>query len=163
MLKRYLSLISLLLFMLLASCASVQYSQQITEQKTIPQVAVNVSYKEEGIYQVEVANNLPDAIALQWKSSAYVNTNGKTIRLIHIENLDAFPETTPVEQKSVLIAPGVKLKLYFVGESWIDFARRGVTPRPKDTTSTAKIYLAFEIQGKKIYWKGEVNFLPEND
>jgi len=163
MLKRYLSLISLLAFILLASCTSVQYSQQIAEQKSIPQVAVKVSYKDDGIYQVEVANNFPHTIALQWNSSAYVNTNGKTIRLIHIESLDAFPETTPVEQKPVLIAPSVRLKMYFVGESWIDFARRGVTPRPKDTTSTAKIYLAFEIQGKKVYWKGEVNFLPEKN
>ena len=151
--------------MLLAGCAgvpgSVQYQPLVTEQKSIPQVSVTVSYKEDGIYQVEVDNGLRETISLQWNNSAYLNTGGDTTRLIHIPNLDRFPDETPAEQLPSPIARGARLETYFVGESWIDFSRRGVTPRPKDIENKAKIYLSFNIRGKRVYWTGDVTFVPD--
>jgi hypothetical protein len=152
----------LILIVLLAGCAGAKYSQLITEQKTIPRVLVKVSHKADGIYQVEVHNNLPGTISLQWNSSAYLNTGGDTVRLIHLENVDVFPETVPVQQLPTPIARGGRLKAYFVGDSWMDYARRGVTPKPMESRNKANIYLAFQIEGKRVYWKGVVTFLPVN-
>jgi len=163
MLKRYWRLTGFVIVMLLAGCSGIKYSQNITEQKVIPQVSVNIEYKEGGIYQLEVDNDLAGSIALQWNSSAYLNTSGGTIRLIHVENMDAFPESVPVEQESSLIAHGLKFKTYFVGESWMDYARRGVTPQPQDSEKKAMIFLAFIIDGKRVYWKGEVSFHSNNE
>ena len=158
MLRPYWKWAGLVVAVLFAGCASVKYSLLVTEQKLIPQVSVKVSYIDNGIYQVEVDSKLPDAIALQWNSSAYLNTSGGTVRIIHIEDVDKFPEQTPVEQQPSAIVQAKKLKTYFVGESWIDYARRGVTPKPRDSVKKAMIYLAFDIDGKRVYWKGEVFF-----
>lgn len=160
MFRRYGGLAGLFFIALLASCASVKYSPVVTEQKSIPDVSVKVSYQDEGIYQVLVFNDTTDSIFLQWNSSAYVNTGGDAVRLIHIQDVDNFPESTPAEQMPSPLARGTRLKTWFVGESWIDYARRGATPRPKDSESKAGIYLAFNIKGKKVYWKGEVSFVP---
>lgn len=154
---RYLA--GLLLVTLMAGCASTQYSQQVTDQKTIPNVLVTVSYRDNGVYQVKVANKLPVNIELLWDSSAYLTTGGVTVRLINLQDKDSFPDDAKMAQVSTAIAAGEKVKIYFVGESWIDFARRGVTPRPKDSLTKAKIYLAFNIDGKRIYWKGDVAFV----
>lgn len=149
----------------LAGCAGMmggeKYQPLVVEQKSIPQVSVKVSYKEVGIYQVQVESDVPETISLLWDSSAYLNTSGDTIRLLHMESMDDFPQDTTQLQIPSVIRRGERFRTFFVGESWIDFSRRGVTPRPKDTASTAKIYLAFEMQGKKIYWKGEVSFAPQ--
>ena len=158
MLRPYWKWAGLVVAVLFAGCASVKYSLLVTEQKLIPQVSVKVSYIDNGIYQVEVDSKLPDAITLQWNSSAYLNTSGGTVRIIHIEDVDTFPEQTPVEQEPSAIVHAKKLKTYFVGESWIDYARRGVTPKPRDSVKKAMIYLAFDIDGKRVYWKGEVSF-----
>ena len=160
MFRRYRGLAGLFLVALLASCAGVKYSPVVTEQKSIPDVSVIVSYQADGIYQVQVVSDLPGMISLLWNSSAYVNTGGDAVRLIHIPDVDNFPDLAPVTQASSTIARGAKFKTYFVGESWIDYARRGVTPRPKDSESKASIYLAFNIKDKKVYWKGEVSFVP---
>lgn len=160
MFRSYRGLAGLLVAVLLAGCASVKYSPVVTEQKSIPDVSVSVSYKADGIYQVQVVSDLPGRINLLWNSSVYVNTGGDAVRLIHIPDVDNFPDVAPVEQTSSNITRGVKLKTFFVGESWIDYSRRGVTPRPRDSENKAGIYLAFDIKGKKIYWKGEVSFVP---
>jgi hypothetical protein len=165
MLRRYAALTALLFVTLLTGCAglpdSVKYQPHVTAQKTIPELTVTVTYKADGIYLVQVVNSLPDAVSLQWSNSAYVNTGGDTTRLIHIPNLDRFPDETPAEQLPSPIARGARLKTYFVGESWIDYSRRGVSPRPKDSESKAKIYLLFNIRDKRVYWTGEVTFVPE--
>jgi hypothetical protein len=165
MYRRYPGLGGLLLATLLAGCAglfdSVKYHPLITEQKSIPRVSVIVSYKADGIYQVEVRNNLSATISLQWSSSAYVNTGGDTVRLIHIANPDSIPADTSLVQTPSPIRRGEKFKTYFVGESWIDYSRRGVSPRPKESGSKAKIYLSFNIRDKRVYWTGEVTFVPE--
>lgn len=145
---------------LLAGCASMEFSPHVTEKKFIPDVSVTVSYQEDGIYLVQVYNETKDSISLQWSDSAYVNTGGDAVRLINIQNLNDFPEGVPVAQAPSKIVRGMRLKTWFVGESWIDYARRGVTPRPKVSESKAGIYLAFNIKGKKTYWKGEVSFMP---
>lgn len=151
--------------MLLAGCAelpgSVQYQPLVTEQKSIPQVSVTVSYKEDGIYQVEVDNDLPGTISLQWNSSTYVNTGGDATQLIHIQNLDNFPANVPKKQIPSPIASGARLNTHFVGESWIDFARRVVSPRPRDAENKARIYLSFNIKGKLVYWTGDVAFVAD--
>ena len=163
--RRYPGLAGLLLASLLAGCTGlfggVKYHPVITEQKSIPHVSVVVSYKADGIYQVQVRNNLSASVSLLWSSSAYVNTGGDTTRLIHVPNLNNFPADTSVVQIPSPIRRGGKFKTYFVGESWIDYSRRGVSPRPKDSESKAKIYLSFNIRDKRVYWTGEVTFVPE--
>jgi hypothetical protein len=160
MFRRYSGLACAILATLLAGCVSVKYSPVVTAQKTIPGVAVKVSYKADGIYQVQVVSNLRGKISLLWNNSAYRNTAGDAVRLIQITDPEHFPDAIPKQQAPSLIARGVNFKTYFVGETWLDFARRGVSPRPKDSEGKAGIYLAFSIKGKKVYWKGEVNFVP---
>jgi hypothetical protein len=149
----------LLAIYLLSACASNKFNPVVAEQKTINDVSVKVIYKADGLYQVQVLNNLPDTINLLWNISAYVNTTGDTTRLIHISDSDQFPETTPLEQVPWAIVRGAKLSTYFVGESWLDYARRGVSPKPKSSKGVAKLFLAFEIKGKRTYWTGEVAFV----
>lgn len=166
MFMRYSGITGLCIASLLAGCAglpdSVHYRPVVTEQKSIPLVAVTVSHRADGIYQVQVHNSLPGTVSLQWNNSAYLNTGGDTTRLIHIPDLDRIPDDTPAEQLPSRIARGARLKTYFVGESWIDYARRGVMPRPRDVESKAKIYLSFNINGKRVYWTGDVTFVPDN-
>jgi hypothetical protein len=163
--RRYPGLAGLILATLLAGCTGLfgsgKYHPVVTAQKSIPRVSVIVSYKADGIYQVEVRNNLSASIRLQWSSSAYVNTGGDTVRLIHIANLNSIPADTSVVQTPSVIKRGEKFKTYFAGESWIDYSRRGVSPRPRDSGSKAKIYLSFNIRDKRVYWTGEVTFVPE--
>jgi len=165
MLMRNSGITGLFIVGLLAGCAglsdSTHYRPVVTEQKSIPHVAVTVSHKADGIYQVQVNNSLPETVSLQWNNSAYVNTGGDTTRLIHIQNLDRFPDDAPAEQLPSRIARGARLKTYFVGESWIDYARRGVMPRPRDVENKARIYLSFNINDKRIYWTGDVTFVPD--
>ena len=144
---------------MLAGCASVKYSPLATEQKSIPHVSVTVSYKIDGIYQLQVHNKLHRSIILEWNSSAYVNTGGDAVRLIHIQDADSIPDEIPPNQMPTPVASSAKLKTYFVGESWIDYARRGVTPRPRDSEKKAKIYIAFNINGKRVYWTADVTFI----
>lgn len=162
--RRCRSLTGLLSASLLAGCAGIFSSEHflplVTEQKHIPDVSVIVSHKADGIYQVQVLSKLPGTISLQWNGSVYVNTAGEAVRLIHIPNLDNFPDRAPTAQTPSAISRRVRFNTHFAGESWLDFARRGVTPRPKDKENKARIYLAFEIKGKRVYWKGEVAFLP---
>ena len=174
MFRRYSGLMGLVLATLLAGCAglpgsvaelsgSVKYRPVVTEQKSIPQLAVTVIHRAGGVYQVQVDNALPDAISLQWSNSVYVNTSGGAVRLIQMKNVDAFPDDPTLEQLASPIARGARLKTYFVGESWIDYARRGVMPRPRDVESKAKIYLAFNIKDKRVYWTGDVTFIPDKE
>ena len=165
MFRRSPGLAGLLLATLLAGCTglfgSVKYNPVIAEQKSIPHVPVVVSYRADGVYQVQVRNNLPVNIRLLWSSSAYVNTGSDTTRLVHIPNLDNFPADTSAVQIPSLVRRGEIFKTYFVGESWIDYSRRGVSPRPKDSGSKAKIYLLFNIRDKHVYWTGDVTFVPD--
>ena len=92
MFRRYRGLAGLFLVTLLAGCAGVKYSPVVTEQKSIPDVSVIVSYQADGIYQVQVVSDLPGMISLLWNSSAYVNTGGDAVRLIHIPDVDNFPD-----------------------------------------------------------------------
>lgn len=145
---------------LLAGCASTKYSPLVSELKPIPGVSVKVSHQTDGIYEVQIHNNSRDNIALLWNGSAYVNTGGNAVRLIQIQNINDFPQGVPLVQAPSIITRASSLTTWFVGESWIDYARRGVTPRPKDSEGKAGIYLGFNIKGKKVYWKGEVSFVP---
>ena len=153
---RYCRLVGLLLAAMFAGCGGMgnpAYQQVITEQKSIPQVSVKVSYKADGVYQVWVENELPDSINLLWDSSAYLLTGGDSVRVIQMEKIDAFPEEIKMAQENSVIASGERLKSYFVGERWLDYVSHGVTPRPKDKESKARIFIAFEIKGKRVYWK----------
>lgn len=154
------SVAGVVLLALQPGCVSTQYSQLVTERKPIPRVSVTTSYKAAGVYQVEVVNNTRNTITLLWNSSAYLNTSGETIRLVHLENAEVLPEVPPLLQRPSAIRRRGKLKTYFAGESWLDYSRRGVAPKPKNSDKKAVIYLAFEIEGKRIYWKGEVTFSP---
>ena len=155
--------LTILAVLALAGCTgllgSTKHQPVITELKAISQVSVNVSYKADGVYQVRVDNDQPDKIILEWDSSAYLNTGGETVRLIQMDNAEAFPDDVRMAQTQSFIAPGERFKTFFVGESWMDYARRGVTPRPKTREGKAMLFLAFDIKGKRMYWKGEIAFV----
>ncbi len=150
----------ILLAILLAACAGPGFEPVVTLLKPIDQVQVSVGYQAGAIYQVQIANELPDEISLVWNESVYVNTGGDATRLIHIASPQDLDQAPTPEQKHSAVAAHGRLRTEFVGESWIDYARRGVTPRPLYSDKKAKIYLSFHIHGKQVYWRAEVSFVP---
>lgn len=159
MFKPYLTATLLMLATLLGGCVSPKYEPVVALLKPIDNVRVYVSFKADAIYRVQVVNELPDEISLVWNESVYVNTAGDATRLIHIATPEDIDKTPTPEQKPSLIAGRGRLQTDFVGESWIDYSRRGVIPRPRDSDKKAKIYLSFHIKGKQEYWRAEVGFV----
>ena len=185
MFKSYLAMISVLAALLLAACAEPpkvinegaqvqkknevvreekkkepEFEQVITVLKPIGKVPISVSYQGGAFYHVEVNNTLPNVINLVWDESAYVNTKGESVRMLHILKKSDLPRDPPAQQASSPIAPNSQLQADFIGESWLDAARRGATPQPKDRFRKARIHLAFNINGKRVKWQGEVTFIP---
>jgi hypothetical protein len=160
MIRHLLSVTIFVLAILQAGCAGTQYEPAIAPFASIDKVQVSISYKRDGIYQVQVVNNLPAPISLIWDESVYVNTAGIGTKLIHIPTQQDLDKSPPHTQKPSTIAPHGRLQTEFVGESWIDYARRGVTPRPRDVAKKAKIDLTFSINGKRAHWRAEVGFTP---
>lgn len=146
---------------LLNNRKEVEYEQVVTVLKPIERVPVTVSYQGGVFYRVKVANNLPTSIKLLWDESDYVNTSGESVRLIHIVDRQKLPGNLQSQQADSPIAPGSQLQVDFAGESWIELARRGGTPRPRYSSRKARIYLFFDINGKRVDWRGEVVFVPK--
>ena len=141
-----------------ASLRKEEYKQQVTVLKPIEGVSVLVSYQGGAIYRVQVNNTLSRVINLVWDESAYVNTHGESIRLIHLPRRGDLARDPPAQQAALPIAPGTQLQTEFIGESWLDSARRGAMPTPKDGLKKARLYLTFNIKGKHVLWRGEVTF-----
>ena len=185
MFKSYLAMISVLAALLLAACAGPpkvisegaqvqkknevvreekkkepEFEQVVTVLKPIVKVPILVSYQGGAFYHVEVNNTLPTVINLLWDESAYVNTRGESVRILHVQRKGDLSRDPPAQQASPPIAPDSHFQADFIGESWLDFARRGATPRPKDGLRKARIYLSFNINGRRVEWQGEVTFIP---
>lgn len=167
MLKPYLAITGVLAAMLLVGCATfhkkdkeAEYEQVITVFRPVKSVPIIVSYQGGAFYRVQVNNTLPTAINLVWDESAYVTTTGGAVRILHIQNKNDLPRYPPAQQASSSIPPKSQLQADFTGEDWLDCARRGCTPQPKEGLKNARIYLAFNIKGKRVRWQGEIAFVP---
>lgn len=163
MLKSYLAISAVLAATLLVGCATIQkagYEQIVTELRRIESLPITVSYQGGAFYRVHLNNTLPDGISLIWDESAYVTTTGKTIRLLHIPNKSDLPQYPPAQQDASLITPNSQFQALFTGEEWLDCAKRGCTPQPKDSLKNPRIYLAISIKGKRFRWQGEITFVP---
>lgn len=151
----------------LAGCAGfssrkkVEYEQVVTVLKPIEKVPITVSFEGDMFYRVKVSNTLPVSINLLWDESAYVNTSGESVRLIRILDKQNLPSNLNLHQADSPIAPVSELQADFAGESWIEFARRGGIPKPRDTFRKARIHLFFNINGKRVDWRGEIAFVPK--
>ena len=172
----YLAVMSMLAAALLTGCAGLQniknepvsrqnkkepeFAQVVTVSKPIAGVPISVSYLGGAFYHVEVSNTLPTVINLLWDESAYVNTKRESVRILHIPKKTDLSRDPPAQQASPPIAPGSQFQADFIGESWLDAARRGVTPQPKDSLRKARIYLSFNIKGRRVEWEGEIAFIP---
>ncbi|HYR05571.1 MAG TPA: hypothetical protein VEP71_02715 [Gallionella sp.] len=136
------------------------YNQVVTVLKPIEKVPVAVSFQEGAFYRVKVVNSLPVTINLLWDESTYVNTSGESVRIIRVLDRRKLPGNPKLPQADSPIAPGSQLQADFAGESWIELVRHGGTPKPRDTFRKARINLLFNINGKRIDWRGEVAFVP---
>lgn len=164
MLKPYLAISGVLSATLLIGCTALhkaaEYEQIVTVARPVKSVPVTVSYQGGAFYRVQVSNTLPTAINLVWDESAYVTTTRESIRILHIRDKNSLPQYPPAQQASSLIPPDSKFQADFTGEEWLDCARRGCTPQPRNGLKNARIYLAFNIKGKQVRWQGEVAFVP---
>jgi len=136
------------------------YDQVVTALKPIEKVPVAVSFQDGAFYRVKVSNTLPVTINLLWDESTYVNTGGESVRLIRVLDRHNLPEHLQLPQADSPIAPGSQLQADFAGENWIEFVRRGGTPKPRENFRKARINLLFNINGKRVDWRGEVAFVP---
>lgn len=159
----------LLVATLLCGCAWLtplkkepQYEQIVTVLKPVEKVPITISFEDGKFYRVQVQNTLPTTISLMWDESTYVNTRRESIRVIRIPNRKNLPLHPHRQQADSPIAPGSQLQADFMGESWIDLARSGSVPKPKDNFKKARIYLVFNIKGKRVEWQGEVAFVTKN-
>lgn len=137
-----------------------EIGQVVTVLRPISGVPVSVTYLGGALYHLEVSNALTTMINLVWDESAYVDTKGESIRILHIQKKNDLTRDPPAQQASPPIAPDSRFQADFMGESWLDAARRGVTPLPRDGNRKARLYLAFSIKGKRVEWQGEIAFVP---
>lgn len=152
-------LAGLLLLSLLAACAAPKYEPQVTVRKPVDRLHVYLRLQDNATYQVQVVNESRHVVSLVWNESVYVNTAGDATRLIHVERTADLDHAPTPQQAPSVIGPHGRLQTEFVGESWIDYARRGVMPRPRESDRKAKIYLSFRMKHKQMYWRAEVRFV----
>lgn len=136
------------------------YDQVVAVLKPIEKVPVAVSFQGGAFYRVKVSNTLPVTINLLWDESTYVNTGGESVRLIRVLDRRNLPDHLQLPQADSPIAPNSQLQADFAGENWIELARRGGTPKPRESFRKARINLLFDINGKRVDWRGEIAFVP---
>lgn len=139
------------------STAATEYTQTITVLKPIEGVPITVTYQGNAVYRVLARNALPGVITLMWDKSAYVTTQGESIRLLHLPMGRSLREA-PAQQAESPIAPGSQLVANFTGEIWLEYTRSGAAPQPKDSTRKARLFLSFSNKGKRVAWHGEIAF-----
>ena len=93
-----------------------------------------------------------------WDKSAYVTTQGESLRLLHLPTGRQL-SAAPAQQAESPIAPGSQLVADFTGETWLEYSRSGAAPQPKDNTKKARLFLSFNIKGKRVAWHGEIAFV----
>ena len=184
MLKRYPAISSVLSAMLLIGCAALhkaapvveqketghktedkeehkaEYEQIVAVRKPVKGVPVTVSYQGGALYRVQVNNNLKTPISLEWDECAYATTAKESVRLIHIQSRNDLPPHPPAQQASSPILPNSQFNADFTGESWLDCVKRNCSPQPVNGIKNARMYLVFNIKGKRVKWQGEVAFVP---
>lgn len=167
MLKPYLAISGVLSATLLVGCATLhktehkaEFEQLVTVSIPVKSVPVIVSYQGGALYRVQVNNTLSTAISLVWDESTYVTTTGESVRILRIQDKNDLPRYPPAQQASSHISPQSQFQADFTGENWLDCARRDCAPQPKDNLKNARIYLTFDIKGKRVRWQGEVAFAP---
>ncbi len=167
--NKFLRLIALIFAaILLSGCANllkqkktVEYQQVVTTLKPIDGVWVDVSYQGGVFYRVQVKNSLSSPIRLIWDHSSYVSTSAQSVRLVRILDRNHLPDNPRLPQADSPIAQGSQFSSDFVGESWLKLARSGATPKPRDGFKKARIYLYFDIKGRRVDWQGEVVFVQK--
>ena len=166
--KSYIAVAMLAVTVMLAGCAGlhnnrkeVEYEQIVTELKPIEKVPITVSFEGGVFYRVRVDNTLPVSINLLWDESTYVNTGGESVRMIRVLDRQNLPANLHLPQADSPIAPASTLQADFAGENWIEFARRGGTPKPRAAFKKSRIHLFFDIKGKRVDWRGENAFVPK--
>jgi len=140
---------------------AVEYDQLITVLKPIDNIPISVIFESGVRYRVHVKNTSGSLVKLVWDDSAYVSTSGQSIRLIRLYGSE-FPENLHAQQPSSPIAPHSELQAVFSGDRWIELAKEGGIPKPKDVFRKGRIYLMFDIKGKRVDWQGEVAFVAKN-
>ena len=138
----------------------IALEQTVTVSSPVKNIPITVSYLGGVFYHVQVNNTLPIAINLAWDESTYVTTSGASVRILHVPNKNDLPQYPPAQQVSSAIPPNSQFQADFTGEDWLDCARRNCKPQPKNSVRNARIYLAFNIKGKRVRWQGEVSFAP---
>lgn len=136
------------------------HEQVVAVLKPIEKVPVAVSFQDGAFFRVKVKNNLPVTIKLLWDESTYVNTSGESVRIIRVPDRQNLPDNTSLPQADSPIASGSQMQADFAGESWIGLVRRGGTPKPREDFRKARINLLFNINGRRVDWRGEVAFAP---
>lgn len=137
-----------------------EYVQVVTVLKPIEGVPVLVSYQGNAVYRVQAGNTLPGVVNLLWDESAYVTTRGESVRILHLPGAGRSLREPPAQQAESPIAPGSQLTADFTGENWLEFSRSGAAPQPKDGSKKARLFLTFNIKGKRVEWRGEIAFQP---
>ena len=140
--------------------AKPEYTQVITVAKPIKGISISVSYLGGAIYRVQVNNNLQSEIKLMWDESAYATTTKESIRLFHVQDKNNLPQHPPGQQTPSSIPPNAQFQADFTGDDWLACIRAGCSPQPRNNAKGARIYLAFNIKGKKTKWQGEIAFVP---
>lgn len=158
----------LLVAALLSGCAwfpqlkkEPEHEHIVAVLKPIEKVPVTVSFEGGMFYHVQVQNTLPTTISLVWDESSYINTRKESVRVVRIPDRKNLPPHPRQKQADSPIAPDSQLQADFMGESWIELARSGGLPKPKDNFKKARIYLVFNIKGKRVDWQGEVTFVAK--
>ncbi len=138
--------------------SAAEYTQIITVLKPIEGMPITITYQGNAVYRVLVKNTRPGVVNLMWDQSAYVTTQGESIRLLHLPGWGRTLHEPPAQQAESPIAPGAELDADFTGETWLEFSRSGNPPQPKDSSKKARLFLSFKIKGKRVAWHGEIAF-----
>ncbi|MDH4284011.1 MAG: hypothetical protein OEV35_01700 [Gallionellaceae bacterium] len=137
-----------------------EFAQVITVAKPVKSVPITVSYLGGALYRVQVSNNLQSEIKLMWDQSTYATTTKESVRLFHVQDKNNLPQHPPGQQPPSSIPPNSQFQADFTGDDWLACIRAGCSPQPRNDAKGARIYLAFNIKGKKVKWQGEVTFIP---
>jgi len=150
--------IFMILLTIIAGCATMgpSYNQEISQIKSVPQLSVVVSYIGGVFWQAKIANNSDATVKLIWDESAYVNSKGKSTRLIRGQTRKLHSAQA---QPSSPIPPGALLVESFTGEALAQFAGSYIIPKPENPSAKGRMYLSFEIDGNKYTWEGSVAFI----
>lgn len=146
-------------FLVLTGCAvdnGPQYLQRIEEVTPVPGLVVRVEHVQTVFWGVGVRNDTEEVVRLVWDESAYVTSTGTSSRLIRgsTRRIDS-GQTQPASP----VPPHAAVSEVFTAEQWIDYVSFDVTPQPADPTAKARIYLVFDMGGRKVGWEGEISFV----